>query len=106
MSQLASSMPKNTVNIKYDHLGGREMAAKEVVVPILRVSRSNTDGSVIAGDRVCYTPDGSLNLLHPQYGGWMSKDELKDAITDFEYEVDTEYERVITARRHYTRKKC
>lgn len=81
------------------------MATKEIVVPILLVTKGNTDGSIIVGDRVCYTPDGYLNLLHPQYGGLMSKDELTDTITDFEYEVDTEYERVITTYRHYTRRK-
>jgi hypothetical protein len=78
---------------------------KQKTVPILIVTKGNTDGSVIKGDRVCYFPDGSLNLLHPKYGGWMSRDELTPEITDFEYVVDQKYERVITSRGQYTVKK-
>ena len=77
----------------------------ERTVPVMIVTKGNTDGSILAGDRVCYSPNGSLNLLHPQYGGWMSKNELTDSITDFEYVVDPKYERVITARGEYTRRK-
>lgn len=78
---------------------------QQKTVPILIVTKGNTDGSVIRGDRVYYAPDGSLNLIDAKQGGWMSKDELTDTITDFEYEEDAEYERVITAHRHYTRRK-
>lgn len=76
----------------------------EKTMPVLIVIKGNTDGSIVEGDRVCYTPDGSLNLLHHKYGGWMDKDELTDAITDFEYEIDQEYEWVITSFAQYARK--
>jgi len=74
----------------------------EKTMPILIVIKGNTDGSIVEGDKVCYSPDGSLNLL--QYGGWIDKDELTDAITDFEYEIDQEYEWVITSFAQYARK--
>lgn len=76
---------------------------KQKTVPILIVTKGNTDGSVIKGDRVYYAPDGSLNLIDA--GSWLEKDELTPTITDFEYKVDSEYEIVITLRGQFAVKK-
>lgn len=75
---------------------------KQKTVPILIVTKGNTDGSVIKGDRVYYAPDGSLNMIDTKYGGWLEKDELTPEITDFEYVVDKKYERMITSCGQYT----
>ena len=78
----------------------------EQTMPILIVTKGNTDGSIIAGDRVYYSPDdGSLNLIDSKYGGWLEKDELTPTVTDFEYEIDPKYEIAITPRGQYTVKK-
>ena len=78
---------------------------KQKTVPILIVTKGNTDGSVVRGDRVYYAPDGSLNLIDAKYGGWLEKDELAPTVTDFEYKVDLKYEIVITPRGQYAVKK-
>lgn len=75
------------------------------VLPVLLVTQGNTDGSIVAGDRVSFSPDGSLNLIHSRQGGWMSKDELAPVITDFKYEIDSEYQWIVTDRRQYARRK-
>ena len=75
---------------------------KQKTVPILIVTKGNTDGSVIKGDRVYYAPDGSLNLIDAKYNGWLEKDELTPEVTDFEYVVDKKYEIVITLGGQYT----
>lgn len=59
-------------------------------IPLLHVTKGNADGSVVAGDYVWYGLDGSLNLAAPKSGsmrqsGWMDKEDLTDAITDFSY---------------------
>ena len=77
----------------------------EETAPILLVTKGNSDGSIIAGNRVYYSPDGSLNLIDSKYGGWLEKDELTPDVTDFEYEVDPKYEIAITPRRQYVKKK-
>ncbi len=77
----------------------------EKTSPVYKITKGNTDKSLFAGDRISYSPDGSLNFLHPRQGGWISKEDLVDSVTDFECEVDPEMEWVITPRRQYARKK-
>lgn len=60
-------------------------------LPLLRVTKGSTDGSVKQNDIVYYSDDGSLmfirNLDTDESGGWIEKDELTPDITDFEYEI-------------------
>jgi len=61
-------------------------------IPLLRVTKGSTDGTVRVGDRVYYAPDGSLCLSSC---GFITHDELTDKIKDFEYVVDDEHDVVI-----------
>ena len=54
-------------------------------IPLLRVTKGSTDGTVRVGDRVYYAPDGSLCL---SAGGFITPDDLTDEILDFESVVD------------------
>ena len=61
-------------------------------LPILRVTKGSSDGTVKKGDAVYYSDDGSLVLIDNKYGGWIEKDELTPDVTDFEYEIDNKHE--------------
>lgn len=61
-------------------------------IPLLRVTKGSTDGTVRVGDRVYYAPDGSLCISS---GGFITPDDLTDEILDFESVVDDEHDVVI-----------
>lgn len=69
-------------------------------IPIFKVTKGNK--SIRKGDRVYYSPDGSL--VHVGFG-WLEKDELTKDITDFEYDVDDEYEVYVDKRGEHVIKK-
>ena len=50
---------------------------QEMRIPLLRVTKGSTDGTVRVGDRVYYAPDGSLCLSS---GGFITRDELTDVV--------------------------
>ena len=60
-------------------------------LPILRVTKGSTDGTVKKGDAVYYSDDGSLVLINNKYGGWIEKDDLTPDVTDFDYYIDNKY---------------
>jgi len=63
-------------------------------IPLLIVTKGNSDGSLFKGDIVHYDIDGKLVLHLPDKmgGGWMEKEDLTPAITDFEYVEHDKYE--------------
>ena len=69
-------------------------------LPILKVIKGSTDGSVKKGDAVYYGDDGSLVLIGigviGKYGGCIEKDDLTPDVTDFEYEIDDKHEVIVT----------
>jgi hypothetical protein len=71
-------------------------------LPLLRVTKGSTDGSIKQNDIVYYSDDGSLmfirNLDTDESGGWLEKDELTPDVTDFEYEIVDDF--VVYVDRH------
>jgi len=63
-------------------------------LPLLVVTKGNSDGSLFKGDIVHYDIDGKLVLHLPDKmgGGWMEKEDLTPAIIDFEYVEHDKYE--------------
>jgi hypothetical protein len=64
-------------------------------LPILKVTKGSSDGTIKKGDFVYYGNDGSLVLIGKR-GGWIEADELKPDTTDFEYEIDDKHEVIVT----------
>ncbi len=58
-------------------------------IPVMLVTKGNTDGSIKAGDHLYYSGDGALNCQ--EAGGWMDASELTPEIMDFQYEEDKEH---------------
>lgn len=77
----------------------------EKTSPVYKITKGNTDQSLFAGDRISFSPNGDLNYLDSRQGGWISKEDLVDSVTDFECEVDPEMEWVVTPHGQYARKK-
>jgi hypothetical protein len=51
---------------------------------ILLITKGNSDGSIVKGDRVFFDEQGDLNLL-TGIRGWIFKDRLNQNVLDFEY---------------------
>lgn len=67
-------------------------------VPLLVVTKGNSEKSIFKGDLVHYSPVNgnlTLHLSDKAGGGWIPKDELTEKITDFEYVEDTKREVVV-----------
>ena len=76
-------------------------------IPLLVVTKGNSDGSIFKGDIVHYDIKGNLVLHLPdkQGGGWMEKAELTPNITDFEYVEHEKYEiKVVNDRENIVKK--
>lgn len=58
------------------------------LIPIFIVTKSKSM-PILVGDRVYYSPDGSL--VHVGFG-WYTKDELTEKMLDFECKIDEMYE--------------
>ena len=76
-------------------------------IPLLVVTKGNSDGSIFKGDIVHYDSKGNLVLHLPdkQGGGWMEKAELTPAITDFQYVEHEKCEIKVVNGREYVVKK-
>lgn len=71
-------------------------------IPLLRVTKGSTDGTVRVGDRVYYAPDGSFCLSS---GGFITPDDLTDEILSFEAVVDDECDVVVVGGSEFVVKK-
>lgn len=67
-------------------------------VPILIVTKGNTDGSILEGDRVYYRNNKDL-VCHGL--GDFKKNELTPDIIDFKFRIDKEYEIMLTPSKDY-----
>lgn len=77
------------------------------IIPLLVVTKGNSDGSIFKGDIVHYDIRGNLVLHLPdkQGGGWIEKSELTPAITDFQYAKHEKYEiKIINGRENIVKK--
>ena len=59
------------------------MATK--IVPLLKVTKSSSDGSIVAGECVWYSPVNGSLVICGKDGGLYDKDELTSEMTDFEF---------------------
>lgn len=77
------------------------------IIPLLVVTKGNSDGSIFEGDIVHYDIRGNLVLHLPdkQGGGWIEKSELTPAITDFQYTKNEKYEiRIVNGKENIVKK--